>query len=107
MDDLSKKFHSLPFFVSIINRRQYEELSTLPLPESTLITIHRCQVCNKEQQQQQGNTTICSECQDDEEIARLTRNTTDSVSQYVYLRCYSIIQTLAHPSFSFFISLHQ
>ncbi len=83
---------------SIINRRQYEELPTPQLPESTLITIHRCQVCNKEQQQQ-GTTTICLHCRNDEEIARVTQNN-PLVSQSVYLRCHSIIQNL------FFSSAH-
>jgi len=77
---------------SIINRRQNEELPTLTLPESTLTNIHRCQVCNKEQQQQQGNLTICLRCQDDEEIARIMQDNTISVSQYVYLVCHLIIQ---------------
>ncbi|CAF0755721.1 unnamed protein product [Adineta steineri] len=52
-----------------------EELSSSFLPESTLIAIHRCQVCNKEQQQK-GNTMICLHCQADDEIARVTQNNT-------------------------------
>jgi hypothetical protein len=60
-------------------------------------------VCNKEQQQQQQleNTTICFQCQDNEEVARVTQNNIGCVSQYVYLRCHSIIQNLL-----FLISLH-
>jgi hypothetical protein len=81
MDDLSQDFYSSPFFA--INRRKDEELPlSSSSPESTLITVHRCQVCNKEQEQQQkGNTTICLQCQADEEVARVTQNTTTSVSQ--------------------------
>ncbi len=82
MDDLSQDFYFTPFFT--INRRKDEELppSSSSSPESTLITVHRCQVCNKEQEQQQkGNTTICLQCQADEEVARVTQNTTTSVSQ--------------------------
>ncbi|CAF1577129.1 unnamed protein product [Rotaria magnacalcarata] len=44
-----------------------------PTPESTLITIYRCQVCNK---QQQGNILICFQCRDNEEVARLTQSNT-------------------------------
>ncbi len=82
MDDLSRhfSFFTFFFFLFIINRRANVELPTSPLPESTLITIHRCQVCNKEKQQQ-GNTTICLQCQDDEEIGRVMQNNTISVSQ--------------------------
>jgi hypothetical protein len=104
MDDLSRCFYSSP--CSIIHRREDEELPRPPSPESTLITIHRCQVCNKEQQQQQqqqGNTTFCFQCQDDDEVAQVTENNTIPVSQSVYLRCYSIIQNLF---LSFFLSAH-
>ena len=98
MDDLSRHFHSsLSLFFFIINRRANEELPTSPFPESTLITIHRCQVCNKEQQDQE-NSTICLQCQDDEEIGRVMQNNTIPVSQYVCLRCHSIIQ---NPFFLF------
>jgi hypothetical protein len=91
-------------FFTIIYRRANEELPTSPSPspESTLITIHRCQVCNKEQQHQ-GNTTICLQCQEDEEIGQIMENNTIPVSQYVYLRCHSISQN----PFFLFISLRQ
>ncbi|CAF0865041.1 unnamed protein product [Rotaria sordida] len=54
-----------------------EELPT-PISESTLTTIYRCQVCNKKQQQ--GNTTICLQCQENEEVARLTQDNTNSLT---------------------------
>ncbi|CAF4414696.1 unnamed protein product [Rotaria socialis] len=45
-------------------------------PESTLITIYQCQVCNK---QQQGNIPICFQCRDNEEVARLTQSNTSPI----------------------------
>lgn len=74
-----KHFYSSLFI--IINRRKDEVLLPSSWPELPLITIHRCQVCNKEQQQHQGNTMICLQCQADEEVARVIRNNPTSVSQ--------------------------
>ncbi|CAF1135890.1 unnamed protein product, partial [Adineta ricciae] len=54
-----------------------EEHSSSPSLESTIINIHRCQVCNKEQQQKlEENVPICLQCQIDEEIAQAMQNNT-------------------------------
>ncbi|CAF0816840.1 unnamed protein product [Rotaria sp. Silwood1] len=57
-----------------VNEICEDEELPLPSPESILTSIYRCQVCNKKQQQ--GNTTICLQCQENEEVARLTQNNT-------------------------------
>lgn len=66
----------------MINRCENEEPTTTSAsPESTLITIHRCQVCHKEQQQ--GNPTICLYCQHNEDIDREMQNNSIPVSQSI------------------------
>ncbi|CAF4421945.1 unnamed protein product, partial [Rotaria sp. Silwood2] len=63
---------------SDINEIHEDEELPSPTQESTSTTIYRCQVCNKKQQQ--GNTTICPQCQENEEVTRLTQNNTSSLT---------------------------
>ena len=77
--------HSSRLFL-MISRRESEEPATATTPESTLIIIHRCQVCNREQQQ--GNLPICLDCQNNDEIVREMQNNSIPVSQYVNQQCH-------------------
>jgi hypothetical protein len=86
------------FFVIIIIIISPDEAekSITPL-ESTLTTIHLCQTCGMEYEE---NSTICFQCQENESIDREIKNNNTLLSQQVCLLCHSINNAM---TFSFLL----
>lgn len=80
MNDASRYANSSQH--STINRHEDRKVpSPSPIPEPPIMNIYRCQVCNKQQQQQQGNMPICLQCRNNEENSRFIPNNIILVSQ--------------------------
>jgi hypothetical protein len=75
------------FFSSIIIISPNEAEKSITPPESTLTTIHLCQTCSMEHEE---NSTICFQCQENESIDREIENNNTLMCQQVCLLCHSI-----------------
>lgn len=76
---------SFSIIIFIISSDKAEQFITLP--ESTLKSIHQCQICGREHEE---NSTICFQCQEHKLIDREIENNKTLLSQQVCLLCYFI-----------------